>query len=262
MSDAEDLGPGTSAKNPAFGTVELLSAVAGSQRVLDAGCGTGRATVQLAKAGATVTGLDSDGDRLEEARQRAADMGVELRLVDADLNARLPFDGASFDAVTSRLALMAVADAVATLRELRRVLAPGGRVATLLWATLAENPWFAAPREAIATVLDGSRGEFARAFGRLGDPDEAASVHREAGLVDVEASVIRGQVEAADAAGHWDRLVKENGHFRRVNAGMSNAERDAVMAELANRIARYQDEGRLCLPRALVLVTARRASTC
>ena len=49
---------------------------------------------------------------------------------------------ASFDAVTSRLALMAADDPVATLRELRRVLEPGGRLVTVLWASPAENPWF------------------------------------------------------------------------------------------------------------------------
>ena len=87
---------------------------------------------------------------------------------------------------------MAAADPVATLRELGRVLEPGGRIVTALWASPAENPWFAAPREAIGVVLGAERAAFARAFGKLGDPEEAAAAHRAAGFVDVEAVLLHG----------------------------------------------------------------------
>ena len=75
--------------------------------MLDAGCGSGRLTVALAQTGADVTGVDTNTEQLAVARRRAGDAGVELRLVEADFNGPLPFDDASFDAVTSRLALMA-----------------------------------------------------------------------------------------------------------------------------------------------------------
>lgn len=243
---------------PPFGVTEILAAVAGARRVLDAGCGSGRLTIALAQTGAEVTGIDTNAGQLAQARGRAGEAGAELNLLEADFNAPLPFADASFDAVTSRLALMAADDAVATLAELRRVLAPGGRLVTVLWAAPAENPWFAVPREAIGTVLGPERASFARAFGRFGDPEEAAAVHRAAGLVDVEAARVTGTRTAPDAAAYWRELATENGHFRRVAATLDAAAAEALVAEIEAGLGPYREGDHLSLPRTLVLVTARR----
>lgn len=240
-----------------FGTLEILAAVAGARRVLDVGCGSGRLTVALAEAGATVTGIDTNVGQLEQARGRAGEAGVELTLLEADFNAPLPFADASFDAVTSRLALMAAGDAVATLAELGRVLEPGGRLVTVLWAATDENPWFAVPREAVGAVLGPESASFARAFGKFGDPEEAAAVHRAAGLVDVEAVRVLGSRTAPDAASYWKELSAENGHFRRVAAALSDREAGMLAEELEARLAPYREGDHLSLPRTLVLVTAR-----
>jgi SAM-dependent methyltransferase len=241
-----------------FGTAELLSAVAGAVRVLDLGCGSGRLTVALARAGAVVTGIDTSRERLEQARRRAGERGIELQLVEADMNEPLPFEEGSFDAATSRLALMAAAAPVETLRELRRVVVPDGRIATVIWASLDQNPWFSAPREAIAAVLGAERADFARGFGKLGDPVEATDVHLAAGLRDVEVTLLREHVAAASAADHWERLARENGHFRRVAEALTEPERVAVVAEVAARLEPYRTAGSIEVPRTLVLVTARR----
>jgi SAM-dependent methyltransferase len=241
-----------------FGGTEILAGVTAARRVLDAGCGSGRLTVALAQAGADVTGIDTNARQLEQARSRAEEAGVELTLLEADFDDPLPFGGASFDAVASRLALMAAADPGGTLREMYRVLEPAGRLVTVLWATPAENPWFAVPREAIAAALGADRAAFARAFGRLGDPDEAAAVHRSAGLRDVEVRRIHGRRSAAGAAAYWQELAAENGHFRRVAATLSDTERNVLVRELDGRLAEFRERDHLSLPRTLVLVTARR----
>ena len=152
---------------------------------------------------------------------------------------------------------MAARDAVATLTELRRVLEPGGRLVTVLWAAPAENPWFAVPREAIGAVLGHERASFARAFGKLGDPEEAAAVHRAAGLVDVEAVRVRGSRTAPDAASYWQELSVENGHFRRVAAALNEDDAAALAMEIEARLTPYHEGDHLSLPRTLVLVTAR-----
>ncbi|MCZ7589303.1 MAG: methyltransferase domain-containing protein [Gaiella sp.] len=241
-----------------FGVPELVGAVAGARRVLDVGCGSGRLTVALARAGAEVTGMDTSAERLAEARRRAEEAGVPLTLVEADMGEPLPFADASFDAVTSRLSLMVPRDAVPTLRELRRVLAPGGRIATVVWAALPENPWFDAPREAVRAVLGDGHASFARAFGRLGDPADAERAHRESGLEEVAGQLLREHVPRADATEHWRLLATENAHFRRIDAALGEEERRAVVAELEARLLPYRTAGRLELPRTLVLVTASR----
>jgi SAM-dependent methyltransferase len=240
-----------------FGCPEILAAVAGARRVLDAGCGSGRLTVGLALAGAEVTGVDTNASQLEVARGRAQAEGVELTLLEADFDA-LPFEDASFDAVVSRLAVMASDHPVATLRELARVLVPGGRLATVLWASPDENPWFGEPRKAIGEVLGPERAAFARAFGKLGDPGSAAAAHREAGLGEVEAVRLHELRRAPDAAAYWQELSEENGHFRRVAASLDDAQRSALAAEVQVRLEPFREGDRLALPRTLVLVTARR----
>ena len=241
-----------------FGAAEIVAAAAGAERVLDAGCGSGRLTVAVALGGAAVTGMDTNAAQLEVAAQRGAEAGVALTLLEADFNEALPFADATFDAVVSRLSVMAATDPVATLRELGRVLEPGGRLVTVLWASPAENPWFAAPREAIGVVLGAERAAFARAFGKLGDLEEAAAAHRAAGLVDVDAVLLHGSRSAPDAASYWTELSAENGHFRRVETVLGDDERAALRAELEERFAPYRERDRLTLPRTMVLVTAKR----
>lgn len=241
-----------------IGLPELVAAATGALRVLDLGCGSGRLTVALARAGASVTGADSSRATLEQARARASEAEVELELIEADFNDPLPFPEASFEAVTSRLALMVASDPVATLREASRVLTVGGRIATAIWATIAQNPWFGVPREAIAAALGAPRADFARAFGRYGGPDELATLHRAAGLCDVEARLVEAPVRVVDAATQWAAVARENGHFRRVDASLTEEERGALARELEQRLERYRDGAELVLARTVVVVTARR----
>ena len=113
---------------------------------------------------------------------------------------------------------MIASDPAATLRELARCLVPGGLVLTAVWASPERNPWFAVPRAAVAARLGDERGAFAGAFGRLGAPEVAADAHREAGLDVVDARVLRETVRVPSGAEHWRAMVRENGHFRRLEA--------------------------------------------
>jgi demethylmenaquinone methyltransferase / 2-methoxy-6-polyprenyl-1,4-benzoquinol methylase len=96
-------------------------------RVLDACCGTGDLAVAADRAGAAkVTGLDFAPRMLERARRKAP----AIEWVEGDLLA-LPFEDASFDAATVGFGIRNVADLDGALAELRRVLAPGGRIGIL-----------------------------------------------------------------------------------------------------------------------------------
>ena len=102
------------------------AAVRPGDTVLDAACGTGDLAIADRKAGAAkVTGLDFSERMLERARRKAP-----LEWVQGDMLA-LPFDVASFDAATVGFGVRNVADLELALRELRRVLRPGGRLAIL-----------------------------------------------------------------------------------------------------------------------------------
>lgn len=94
--------------------------------VLDAGCGPGLYAAELVARGARVTAFDVSPRMVELARARAAG-AVEIRV--SDLEQPLPWlADASFDLVLQALVLHHVRDRVGMLRELRRVLRPGGRL--------------------------------------------------------------------------------------------------------------------------------------
>jgi demethylmenaquinone methyltransferase / 2-methoxy-6-polyprenyl-1,4-benzoquinol methylase len=95
-------------------------------RVLDACCGTGDLAIAAEREGGIVTGLDFSPAMLERARRKSD----TVTWVEGDLLA-LPFPDASFDAATVGFGVRNVADLEAGLRELRRVLRPGGRLAVL-----------------------------------------------------------------------------------------------------------------------------------
>jgi SAM-dependent methyltransferase len=95
------------------------------RRVLDVGCGAGPLLAALRERGAVVTGVDSSTKMLELARQRLGD-GADLH--PADLRSPLPFPDGAFDDVIACLVLHYLEDWTAPLTELRRVLAPGGRL--------------------------------------------------------------------------------------------------------------------------------------
>jgi demethylmenaquinone methyltransferase / 2-methoxy-6-polyprenyl-1,4-benzoquinol methylase len=106
--------------------ITLDETVRGGDRVLDACCGTGDLAIGARKRGAQVTGLDFSSKMLERARRK--DGAVEWVQGDA---LALPFEDASFDAATVGFGVRNVADLETGLRELRRVLRPGGRLGIL-----------------------------------------------------------------------------------------------------------------------------------
>ena len=95
------------------------------QRALEVGCGLGVWTMHLARQGFKAYGLDLDPDFVEEGRKQAARQGVDAHFVAAPAE-KLPFDDGYFDVVISSFVLEHVADWRVMLREMLRVLRPGG----------------------------------------------------------------------------------------------------------------------------------------
>jgi SAM-dependent methyltransferase len=102
----------------------LLDEVRAGDRALDLGCGDGRFTGELARAGAQAVGAEVAQAALERARAR--DGAFDLRLVPID--GPLPFDDESFDLVWASEVIEHIADTARWLSEVRRVLAPAGRL--------------------------------------------------------------------------------------------------------------------------------------
>jgi demethylmenaquinone methyltransferase/2-methoxy-6-polyprenyl-1,4-benzoquinol methylase len=101
------------------------------ERILDVATGTGMVAAELlGRADCSVIGLDQSKEMLAVARARFADDGARVELIEGHAE-ELPFADGSFDALTVTYLLRYVDDPLATLKELARVVRPGGRVACL-----------------------------------------------------------------------------------------------------------------------------------
>jgi len=164
--------------------------LAPGQRVLDVACGTGALSREAAKRvtpGGSTVGLDRNDGMLAVARRRAPAVDWQSGRAEA-----LPFPDSSFDAVVSQFGLMFFEDRHAALREMWRVLKPGGRLAVAVWDAIENSPGYAA-MAALLQRLFGQRiaGELHAPF-VLGDPRVLRALFAEAGIADAKISTHAG----------------------------------------------------------------------
>jgi SAM-dependent methyltransferase len=108
---------------PTEAELRLLGPIEG-RRIIDLGCGSGRAAVTFAHQGAKVIAVDPSTDRLAEARKRAEQEHVRIELHQADLAALAFLRADTVDAVFSAFALAEVPDLNRVFRQVHRVLRP------------------------------------------------------------------------------------------------------------------------------------------
>lgn len=161
--------------------VRLLPALEGAV-VLDVGCGSGLATRAVATAGADkVVGTDASAKMVDLARRHGAPHGCDIDYVVEDAHHLAAFDTASFDGVTSQLALMDFADLDAALAAIRRVLRADGWLVFVIG-----HPCFLAPDTAVVERPGGRAavavsGYFDERFWRSKNPNgvrRAGNHHR------------------------------------------------------------------------------------
>jgi len=176
------------------------SAVRSGDRALDAACGTGDlALADLAAGASRVTGLDFSERMLERARRKSA----AIEWVQGDMLA-LPFADETFDAATVGFGVRNVADLELALRELRRVLRPGGRVAILeiTQPRGALRPffslWFDRVVPALGKVLPGGSAYtyLPASVKRFPNAEKLAELMHEAGFADVRFKLLAGSIVA------------------------------------------------------------------
>jgi ubiquinone/menaquinone biosynthesis C-methylase UbiE len=161
-------------------------------RVLDVACGSGEPSISIAalmRGSGHVVGVDLATSSLQVARQRANARGLtNTEFLQADVH-QLPFADGAFDRVVSRLGVMFFADLATALRQMYRVLKPGGRTSHLAWGSI-EQPYFQSTIGCVLKLLpDLAVPASAKAMFQSGEPGVLATALERAGFARVEEKV-------------------------------------------------------------------------
>jgi SAM-dependent methyltransferase len=184
---------------PLFGAVLDAARVTSGTRLLDAGCGAGLLALLASLRGAQVTALDASPGLLAIARQRLP--GADVR--EGDLES-LPFADACFDAVAAVNSLFYAQDMAAAMRELARVLRPGGRIVVTAWGPLERCEFLAAVMPGLRPLMPPPPpGASPPHPGALSEPGALAAVLKEAGLRMVEEDEVACPFVFPSAEASW-----------------------------------------------------------
>jgi trans-aconitate 2-methyltransferase len=199
----------------------------GDETVLDACCGSGRVTEQLAERLPTghVIALDASPSMVAAARERLGRFGERVRYVVADLGEPLPLDRASVDAILSTAALHWVPDHDRVFAHLAVPLRPGGR----LVAQCGGAGNIASVRTVLAGIGDGWTGPWTFAT-----PEETRERLERAGFDDIDTWLHDEPTDLEPGApfAEYLRTVVLGAHLERLPPG----ERDAFVAAVAAAI--------------------------
>ena len=221
-----------------------LARIQPGQRVLDIAAGAGEPALSAAErvgAGGYVLATDISEGIVELALQVARERGLKQMEVRAMDGEKLDLPDASFDAVLCRLGLMYMPHPVTALREWRRALRPGGRVAVAVFSTPDRNSWGAIPasiirrRAQLPPPVPGQPGPFS-----LGAPGLLEDVFRQAGFANPEVRAVPVPHGAASAA-EYVRVTREAfGGFNAMMAHLAPQERESVWNEVEDAMRSFE----------------------
>lgn len=239
------------------GAITRALDVADDARVLDVASGTGEPGLSLARQASRgqVTAIDASSEMLRIARAKAARLGIDnFRTEEGDACA-LAFDDSSFDAVSCRLGFMFFPDMLDAAREMARVLRPGGRVATTVWAGSTNNPWVTTLVGAMRQHIDlPMPPAHAPGLFRCADPVIIPTVLSVAGLTVERIELNPASMRCESARAYWDFMTDVVPPVVAALGSADPATVDAVEREVLGRLGK----GPVALESASYCIVARR----
>jgi SAM-dependent methyltransferase len=238
-----------------------LAAIRQGERVLELACGPGGAGLAAAEqvgpeGEVVVSDVVAEMTSIAVARAEALGLAnVRARVLDLE---EIAEPDASFDVVLCREGLMFAADPARALREIKRVLRPGGRVAISVWGPRESNPWLGLVMDAVSAHAGkpvpphGVPGPFS-----LGDSDRLAALLHDAGLSEVAVGELPTPLVASSFDQWWATTLALAGPLSTILAGMPEPASQALRGRLRGAIRGYETPTGLELPGLALVASAR-----
>jgi ubiquinone/menaquinone biosynthesis C-methylase UbiE len=230
-----------------------IAAPGTGQRVLDLACGTGAvARAAAARVGATghVVGLDLNPAMLAMAQRD----GPPIEWREGNATA-LPFAEATFDLVCCHQGLQFFPDRTAALRDMRRVLVPGGRLALGVWRRLEHQPFYTALTDALERYVSVQAAASLRAAFTLGDALELRALIAHAGFHEIHMR-IRSRLTRWPSLEDYVFGYLAGSPMAPAVAALDDTARNAMLGHITTVLASYVDDDGLAAPWESHVVTA------
>ncbi len=216
------------------------------ERLLDVACGTGAVPELVAPRGVEVVGVDIAPALIEQAKERAAERGLEIDYRVGDAEA-LDLEDASFDVVTSTCGVMFAPDHAAVARELARVTKPGGRLGLACWTPesgLAQifgimRQYQPAPPPGVSNPFDCGREDHVRDL--LGAD------------FDLEFEILDSPLVMESGEAVWDLFVRDYGPTKVLAESLDDEKREELRRAFVELHERSRENGGLRFSRTYLL---------
>ena len=236
--------------------------VRSGMRVLDLGSGTGYPALLAAQTvGATgsITGIDLAEQMLDAARRKAASLELSNTTFRTGDVTTLPFEAASFDAVTTRFCLMFLPEIPKAVAEIARILKPNTWLAAAVWSAPDKNPYLKIPIDIIKQFIEIPPPDpTAPGIFCLATPGELAGMLQQAGLTDIAEQEFLGDVRFAAADEYFSSLMDIAAPIQNLWAKLSSTQQTEARQRILATAGQYQEGSVIALPIAVRMVSARK----